>query len=491
MSFSRIRLLVALELALVLLLVIRAWQFFIELPIASTYQQDYEEGNILNALVRITHGATPYPDPHALPNIINPYGPAAYYLLVVPVKLFGVAFLYPRLMVLLCTVAIALMIGMVLRRGTGSTALATTFGLIFLTIPNIHDWMWMLRVDLLGIAFSFAGLAVLSRDLDGGPGRWRTMIAGVLFAVGALVKPTLLAAPAACFVALVTRRKYSAAAMLTAVTAGIFALVIGIFAWLTRGAVVIDVFMSHPDPFSFRVYTQGLTQMMVESWPLVALAVIATARDFAGRRFSPAVLWFLFATLTAITAGKLGSNMNHFLEWNAALCLAAGFGFDELTRLASTRVAVITSAVAIGAAALVISHQPSYVTNIGPEGDCRNAYEWVRTQAGPNLLTENVGTLVLGNKKVWVSNPYVLAQLVEHAGWSDAALVEMVRDRRFDAINMRMDYPRMASALAEGSERFSPALLHAIADNYEPRAGFNCRDMQVMYTPMAAIQSKK
>src|SRR6478752_3622580 len=74
-------------LILALVPIIRIWQFFARLPIAGAFQYDYEEGNILNALLRITHGATPYPDPHALPNIINPYGPAAYYLLVIPVKL--------------------------------------------------------------------------------------------------------------------------------------------------------------------------------------------------------------------------------------------------------------------------------------------------------------------------------------------------------------------------------------------------------------------
>src|SRR4051812_48090378 len=77
---------------------IRLWQFFSRLPIAAPFQFDYEEGNILNALLRIMQGATPYPDPHALPNIINPYGPAAYYLLVVPVKIFGLGFAYPRAM---------------------------------------------------------------------------------------------------------------------------------------------------------------------------------------------------------------------------------------------------------------------------------------------------------------------------------------------------------------------------------------------------------
>jgi hypothetical protein len=490
MSSDRRAPVIALELALAALALWRIWRFFAELPIAAAYQHDYEEGNILNALLRITQGLTPYPDPHALPNILNPYGPAAYYLLAIPVKLFGVAFVYPRAMILGCTIVVAVLIGVALRRGTGSVTLGVTFALIFLIIPNVHDWMWTLRVDLCGIAFTIAGLVVVSHGLNQRPHRLPMVLAGVLFALGILVKPTFLAAPAASFFALVVRRKFASAARLTAVTAAVVGAVLGAFALLTHGAVIVDVFLSHPDPFSFRVYTQGLTEMLQMSWPLVILATIAIARDLARRRFSPAVLWLLFATLTAITAGKLGSNKNHFLEWNAALCLAAGFGFDEVTRLASRRVAIAASAIAVAAAALVIWHQPGNLTNIGPESDCPQAYEWVRTQAGPDLFAENVGALVLGGKRVWVSNPFVLAQLVENAGWSDAELVRMVRERRFDAISMHMDYPAIPSAVATGAERFSPALLRAIAASYEQHPGFNCRDMQVLYKPKPTIQSK-
>jgi hypothetical protein len=468
----------------------RIFQFFRELPIAAAFQYDYEEGNILNALLRITHGSTPYPDPHALPNIINPYGPAAYYLLVIPVKLFGLSFFYPRVMVLLCTVVIAGFIALEIRRATASWVLGATLATIFLCLPNVQEWMWLLRVDLLGIAFSVAGLVLLSRELEHHPDHPRVLPAAILFAVALLVKPTLAAAPAACFFALLVRRHGRAAGMLTVLTAAICAAVIGCFAWLTHGAVLTDVFFSHPDPFSFRVYTEGMTAMLQMSWPLVILAAIGVARDIARRRYSPAVLWLAFATMTAITAGKLGSNKNHFLEWNAALCIAAGIGLDVLAKLPSRRFAIVANAVAVAAIALVISNHPRYLDNFGPDSECPRAYEWVRSQAGANILSENVGALVLGNKKVWVSNPFVLAQLVEHAGWSDAELVTMVRERHFDAIFTRMDYPSIPSVLATGAERFSPALLLAIRENYTHQQGFLCRDMNILYTPKPAIQSK-
>lgn len=468
----------------------RVWRFFADLPIAAPFQYDYEEGNILNALLRITQGHTPYPDPHALPNIINPYGPAAYYLLVLPVKVFGLAFVYPRAMIVACAIVIAVLIVLELRRTTDSLSVALTFALMFLSVPNIQEWAWLLRVDLPGIVFTAAGLVLFSRYLD--RGQPATVLPGLLFAVGLLVKLTLVAAPAACFFALLARRRFRDSAKLTGVTVAGFGLVMAVFAAITRGAVLTDVFLSHPDPFSFRVFTQGLTQMLVMSWPLVALAVIAIAHDVARRRFFPSILWLLFATATAVTAGKLGSNQNHFLEWNAALCLAAGLGLNKLITLESRPLALLATAAAIASVTIVSSRQPHYLDNRSLEGGCPAAYAWVRTQAGPNLLSENVGALVLGNKKVWVSNPFVLAQLVEHAGWSDADLVLMVRQRRFDAILTRLDYPAYAEYREQGAERFSPAVIRAIAENYQATTGFDCRDMVILYKPKdpAAIQSK-
>ena len=459
---------------------VRIWQFFAEVPIGAPYQFDYEEGNILNALLRITQGSTPYPDPHALPNVINPYGPLAYYLLVLPVKVLGLAFVYPRVVIMGCALAVSLLLGFELHRRTRSAVLAVSFSLLLLSIPNIQEWAWLLRVDLLGIGFTFAGFFVFVRRLE----RQRdvTLLPGILFALALLVKPTFFAAPAACFFALIVRRRYPEAVRLTAVTAIVFALVMAIFAVVTRGAVLIDVFLSHPDPFSFRVYEQGLLANLRISLPLFLLALIALACDVARRRYSPAVWWLIFSTMTAITAGKLGSNQNHFLEWNVALCLSAGLGMDALFRISNARAALVTSAAAVATTVFVISFQPAVLDNVNPERGCVQAYQWVRTQAGPNLLSENVGALVLGQKKVWVSNPFVLAQLVEHAGWSDAELVRMVRERRFDAILMRSDYP--SSPSLQGIIRFSPALLRAIGENYAPEPKFQCLDMSTVFRPL-------
>jgi hypothetical protein len=239
---------------------------------------------------------------------------------------------------------------------------------------------------------------------------------------------------------------------------------------------VTDVYLSHPDPYSKRMFVGGLLTMIWGSWPLVALAAVAVLDDVSRARLSPPVAWLLTATAATFTAGALGSNRNHFLEWNTALCLAGGLGMARLARLRPRAVGIgLAAAAAAGLA--VVAWIPREIGLIREYSQCPQAYDWVRTRAGPDLLSENVGALVLGGKRVWVSNPFALAQMVEHAGWSDEELQRMVRERRFDAIIVR------PSHMTGKYRRFTLGVLQAITENYEPRPGYDCLDMGAIYEP--------
>ena len=165
----------------------------------------------------------------------------------------------------------------------------------------------------------------------------------------------------------------------------------------------------------------------------------------------------------------------------------------KLINLQARTVALATTAISVIATATpLVVRRPPDVTTFEFLRGCPQAYEWVRTQSGPNLLAENVGALVLGNKRVWVSDLYVLAQLVRRAGWSDADLARMVRERRFDAVITRRNHLADSSNLTTGTSRFSPEVLRALGENYAPEPGFQCRDMNVLFKPRTtpAIQPR-
>lgn len=466
----------------------RVWDFFRFLPAywRAGYQFDYEEGNILNALVRISHHQTPYPDPHAFPSVFNTYGPVAYYAFYVPVRFFGLSFFAPRVVVFLCVLAIATLIGILLWRDTRSWLLGVTFGAMYLCFPLIQDWSFLVRVDFLAVTLGVIGLWLF---LAHPSLRW---LAATAFAAALLTKHSLLAPPAACITYLVLQRKFGEAVRIVAIIVVEFAAVIAVFLVITRGAIWTDLFRSHADPFSWSVYLTRMSALIAENRPVAALAGVYAICDLLRRRPSVPTLWLGFATFGSITAGKLGSGWNHFLEWPAAVCLCGGLGLYTLSNLPIRPVAFASTLTAT-AWLLWFTLQPQLRFDpFVPVESCGAAYAWVRNDAGPNVLSMNIGALVMGGKKIWVSNPFVLAQLAEHAGWSDAELTRMIHEGRFDQILTDVDYAAIAANRQLGVELFSGPALQFIHDDYVITRHFQCKDIGVVYEPKsrAAIQSR-
>jgi len=260
---------------------------------------------------------------------------------------------------------------------------------------------------------------------------------------------------------------------------------------LTSGAIFTHLFGSHADPFSWAVYIERMSSLLADNRPLSALAAVYVISDLLRRRLTVPSLWLICSTFAAITAGKLGSGWNHFLEWPAALYLCAGLGFYALVRL-PVRTAAFAATTVAAAWMFWFTLQPVLrLDPFEPVESCAYEYAWVKHDAGPNVLSVNVGALVMGGKKVWVSNPFVLNQLVLHAGWSDQELTQMIRDRRFDHILTDVDYAGIAANRAHGVELFSPAGLQAIHENYFIARHSICKDIGVIYAPNAAgVQSK-
>jgi hypothetical protein len=481
----------------------------IRLHVGLPFQVDYEEGNILNALARITHGLTPYPDPHAIPNVLNPYGPVAYYLLAIPVKLFGVSFLWPRLVIVASVVAVCVFLALTIRRLTGSALSGVVFGAIYGTLPVVESWSAVLRVDFLALALSAAGVFVFCRESVTGdteennpqesfprspsvsgacPERSRgvanasSLISSALFVAALLVKCTYIAAPLACALWLVARKQGRQAARFAATMAAMCVVALAIAAAVTRGAILTHLFLTHSDPFSWSVYLLRLTDMIARHRVLVVLAAVLLIPDLLRRRVSLPALWLATATLTAVTAGKLGSNWNHFLEWPAALCLCAGLGWEKMSR---TRPRALALAMAVAATAwLCFFLWRERTLPFDPYAtveDCDRVYALVKQYPGDRVLSEDVGALVLAGKTVWVSNPFVYSQRVMRGGWPDAGLERMVRNREFDLIVAQWNYPMYPNFISDGAERFSSGVVRAIVENYRAVGLYGCSDAHVFF----------
>jgi len=454
------------------------------------FQLDYEEGNILNAAVRVAAGQTAYPDPHVYPNVLDPYGPVGYWVAAQSVRLGGVSFTPARMVMLVCGVAIAILLVLLTREWTGSGVLAAAFGLYFVANGVARAWLPLLRVDLLAIALSLAGLWLCVRaEGQGSVGRW-WLPSALLFALALFVKYTALAAPAACVLWLLARREYRRASLLAGTLA---ALCLAGFAWMqaaTGGQFFFHMFRTHPDAYTFRRLA-GIFILVEPS--LAALVPLLFAFFLTKARQSLGALLYLVCAVgvVLVTGGKAGSFINHFLEPIAACSLAGALGYQAWAESPRAPRLLPLLPCLLGGVALYMAGaftQDARVVPLNISG-CEDVYRLVRESPARMVLSENVGAVVLAGSVPEVSNPFVLDQLVRHREMSGEPLEQMVAERKFGMIVLAND-PEAMEML--GSTRWWPRLVRLMDRNYHVSKLYDCTEANVILEPKparAAVQA--
>ncbi len=430
------------------------------------FQFDYEEGNVLNAAVRINAGLTPYPAPHSWPVVLNSYGPVPYFIAARLIRSGEPEFFRPRMAVIAAALIVALEIGLLTGSFTGGGALLEiTFGAFFLTLPLVQQWTPLLRVDMMGLAFSLAGLVVVVR--------WRRLwlLTPLFFVLALLCKVTFLAAPITCATILARQKRWRELALGTLAGGVILGGAVAALQWSTRGAFLFHQLGTHTDPFSWPNYWSHASHVLGETSVLIALTVIAVLRP---RRLTDAMIYVLLACLVTLTGVKLGSESNHFLEVEAALCIAAAVGLHELQKMKARPPATAALVVLCGAILAIegVANRALYNSR-GAVDECAQAYAYIRGHE--HVLSENVGALVVTGRPVLLSNPYVYAQLVRSGTWPSGQVEQMLQEGAADLVIIGK--PEIAD------QRWSHPALEALAANYHVTRRFVCADATVACEP--------
>ncbi len=429
------------------------------------YQFDYEEGNVLNAAVRINAGLTPYPAPHTWPVVLNSYGPIPYHIAAGLIRSGEPEFFRPRMASLVAASIVALEIALLAGSFTDSVLLGIGFGAFFLTLPLVQEWAPLLRVDLMGLALSLAGLVVFFRLPR------LHVLAPFLFALALLCKVTFLAAPITCIAILIRHRRWRELALGTLVGAAVLGAAVAALQRSTHGAFLFHQFGTHVDRFSWTNYRNHSSQVLRETSVLVALTLVGILRI---RRLAGPFIYLLFVMLGTVTALKLGSESNHFLELEAAFCIASAIGMYELQKMQRLPMAAtgLVGLCAVILAAQGIANRALYSAQ-GVVDECPQAYAYIRDH--DRVLSENVGALVLTGRPVLLSNPFVYAQLVRSGKWPSGRVEQMLQESAADLV--------IVGKPGIGEQRWSEPALAALASNYHVTGRFVCADAVLAYEP--------
>ncbi len=434
--------------------------------LSQRYSLDYGEAPLLDQAMRLMRGANIYrADISTPPYTISNYPPIYVAALTPFMALFGPSYVPGRMISMISTWLAALFIGLILWRFTRNKVASASGGLMLIAIPYVVRWSSFLRIDMLALAFAMAALWVLTADKLPA----KRLMLGALLLVAAIGtrQSYALAAPFAAFVWLLVNAGWRKALALAGLVGGAVAVISLALNMATGGG------------FFFNIVTANVNEWTSERvrWNFENLWYFSSILKYVGA-FSLLLFWkrtriwaltapFLIGALaSAYTIGKIGSNVNYFMELCAAGSLAAGSVIawvmsNNKLRLLAAPLCVLLAVQALWMIQFTLSEETILLRERQSAGKDLLWLENIILQSdGAVLADEHMGMLTLAGKPL-IIQPFEVTQLSLARLWDQKPLVDAIRAKKYSYILIH-DFGRFPVH----KERWTPEMLAAIQTAY-------------------------
>lgn len=430
------------------------------------YSVDYGEGPILDQVMRLSKFENIYKtDIKHLPFTITNY-PPLYPLAQVPFAwIAGPAFWYGRGLSTLSVIAAAIFIALILGVVTKDWLAATLGGLTLFAIPYILHWGPFCRVDSFALGLSMAGVFVIARWPDSRKG---VILSGLLLTAAIYTRQSYaLAAPPAAFFWLLGNRRWKRALQLVGVVAGVGLGALLLMLLLTRGGFYFNIVTANVNPFHWdtvRNYKNAI-------WENFRYIVVSSALFLVGGWWLKSKIWWLAApyliggTISAITIGKSGSNVNYLFEFSAGISLVAGAIIAAPgRRLWFLKIPLVLLLVWQVNQLYEWTNREYFPWTMdrvdNQREEIQKLLEYVGQSEGPVLADEFMGLVVLDGRQL-AFQPFEFKQLVTAKVWDETPFIEAVKNKEFGMILLYV--PKNWDSRRE---RWTQDQLRAISNNY-------------------------
>lgn len=373
------------------------------------YQLDYGEGIVLWFTQELAKGHSIYKGLAGLPLASSNYPPLAMLLSAVLMPLFGDGYLGGRLLNLVSAFFVAWLIFRIVRVETRNTLFGLLSALFFLGSPFIYHWVALFRVDLIGLALTFAGVHAIwmyerffdhDTPVDRDAGRWLA-VAGACFFLALYTKQTLLAGPVAAFLVLFARKPKTALVFGAALGVLCGALFLAL-EWLTAGGFAFGLVESNATVFLPEQLANILQQFALTFPVLLALALLQIGRQVRLRRLGILHWYAVTSSLVLVLAGRIGAWENYFFEAIAALCVLGMIALIHLVRrFSASPVAAVAMPILLLVQLALFWHDPRIASEMVSQDWIANRQlaQLLAKTAGP-VISEDMGALATSGKPV-------------------------------------------------------------------------------------------
>lgn len=456
------------------------------------YGLDYGEGVVWVQMREMAAGRG-YGPIDGFPSFVFHYPPLYHLLTQQMASGLGLdELLTGRLLSVLATIATCVVIGMTaahMAKLDGAGRRSWICGLIaalivISTMPVLH-WSRLMRVDMLALLFSFAGLYCGLRSVSR-PGFIH--LAACFFTAAVFTKQISVAAPIAVFATMLLIHPRTA---LAGIGSGLLFALSGLALVLARfGAGFIE----HIVVYNMNTVEWGrlawIGPMLAEHAIFIAVGLFALASRIsrlldahdrsAGLRGltnalarSPRdsqtailLVYLLVATIMLATIVKSGSSYNYFIEWLCIIAILAGLGMRDVVLLATGGLAgrrptvAVLAPLALAGQSLVLPDLPQDSWHLASARrlELDKLTRLIAAARRPVISDDLVLLIKAGRTPMW--EPFTFPELAAKGLWDERPMIERIRRKDF-AFFIADDVGPDALAAAYG-----PTIGAAIASAY-------------------------
>ncbi len=445
------------------------------------YGLDYGEAPLIDQAERIAARQVLYKTTLNSPPYVIANYPPLYPLLIAGVgTITGLPFLQVgRAISLIAVLLSGLVVGLLAYELSDNRLSGLIAATLFLGNPFVMKWSAIARVDMVALSLSLLSLWLLYRHWHS----WQWLTVALICLVAAIYtrQTFALAVPVAGSVWLWHNDRRRCLIFITVLALTCLAL-FGMLNFITRGGFYLNTVTANVNSYTV---IRLLTMMagFLRFWPFaiviagnaVLQAYITRSRKNTsqnGRMLRQPFIWSglavysLGALASALTVGKIGSNVNYFLELEAALAVWAACVrtweperpvFHQLSITALLLCQVVWGLVG-GMTLYQIS--PAVRWRNLAQDDALYREVKTATRQGPVLADENLDKVVLAGQRIYFQ-PFEYRQLYRAGIWDPSALIAKIANHRFPLVLI------YAPGTALSQERWPQPVMAAIEKNYK------------------------
>lgn len=415
------------------------------------YQLDFGEGFLLYFAYTLSQGHSIYQDISIYPYIPGLYPPIFSLVCAGLVKIFGISFSTGRFVSVLSAILIGSLIYKIVRE-KANKQIAIIGSLLFFASPYIYNWTRLFRVDTLALLFSLVGIYFVFKYEN----NKKVYLSIPFFLLSIYTKQSFIAAPLASFTYLFLKDKKLGIKIICLF--GLFAVLLFLLAnYITNGQFYLHTVIYNANLFSINEVISSYIRMIRIHTVLFGFAFFYVLYNVSKKKLSLFVIYFIISALVAVSAGKIGSNINYFIELIAVSCILSGMFLGKLrfkTKKESLASILVMTLLLIQ---LVLFAPMPYVYD---RSTGQKISSYILNTNG-SILSEDAGFVVINNRDLLIEM-FMATQLEKQGLWDQSTFVGDLQNKKFSLIILEFDVGNDEIM----QSRFTEQMVKAIRNNY-------------------------